>query len=370
MKRALAFSIAFLLCSATAEAQSKDPLAPLKAYASRMLPKCPNGAMTLEPVDASPQNFQPFVVSMRSATDQYCGAQKYLLYSPVTQQVVVGMMMELPANGKPTNVRIAEETSRMLKKPMTATVAPFPLPDGLKAVSITRPTPYGTFAFNGFVDGSERYLIVGARGSLKNDPVETIRQALGADTAARRGNKSSTVEIVEISDFQCPTCASAHKKIEPIIQQSLGKIQYTRIDLPLFENHEWSIPAAAGARAIQRVAPGKYWEYVDYVFKNQEAIGKRNFDQVIQEFAEDNDIDWPAVKAIYSSKSERQAILDQISRIYSIGVNSTPTFIVNGQVMGFGPSGEFTIDAIKAAIGSAKVVKAAAPAKKKTKNKK
>ena len=364
MKRALAFSIAFLLCSAAAEAQSKDPFAHLKSYASRILPKCPGGVLTLEPLEANVKNFNVFQVTVRS-TDQYCGAQKYLLYSPATQQVLVGMAIELPNNGKPTNVRIAEHTSQMLKKQMSATVAPFPLPDGLKAVSITRPTPHGSFAFNGFVDASEQYLIVGMRGSLKTDPIETIRQAVGASTAARRGNKNAAVEILEISDFQCPTCAHAHEKVEPIIQQSLGKIQYVRIDLPLFEHHEWAIPAAAAARAIQKVAPSKYWTYVDYVFKNQEAIGKRNFDEVIKEFAEDNDIDWAAVKPIYSSKSERQAILDQISRIYAIGVNSTPTFIVNGQVMGFGPAGDFTIDAIKSAIGSAKPAKAAAPAKKK-----
>lgn len=362
MKRALAFSVAFLLCSAAAEAQSKDPYAHIKAYAAKMLPRCPNGTLAVEPIDAQPKNFSAFTVTLRSS-DQYCGAQKYLLYSPATQQVLMGMVVELPANGKPANVRIAEITSQMLKKQMSATIAAFPLPDGLKAVQITRPTPHGSFAFHGFIDASERYLIVGSRGSLKTDPIETIRQALGTNTAVRRGNKSSKVEIVEISDFQCPTCAHAHEKIEPLIQQNLSKINYIRIDLPLFEHHEWAIPAAAAARAIQKVAPAKYWAWVDYVFKNQEAIGKRNFDQVIQEFAEDNDIDWAAVKPIYSSKSERQAILDQVSKIYAIGVTSTPTFIVNGQMMGFGPSGEFTINAIKTAIGSAAPAKATAKKK-------
>ena len=36
--------------------------------------------------------------------------------------------------------------------------------------------------------------------------------------------------------------------------------------------------AALGARAIQRVAPAAYWEYVDHIFKNQERIGTLNFD--------------------------------------------------------------------------------------------
>jgi hypothetical protein len=78
--------------------------------------------------------------------------------------------------------------------------------------------------------------------------------------------------------------------------KNLGKMNYVRIDLPLFEHHEWSVPAAMGARAIQRVAPTKYWQYVDYVFKNQEVIGKRKFDEVFKEFAEDHDLDWAALQ--------------------------------------------------------------------------
>lgn len=358
MRRALlALSIA-LLAASTASGQARDPLAHVRNYAARVLPQCPNGTITLEPMDAGPASFQTFQITLRSS-DKYCGAQKYLLYSPATQQVLIGALVQLPDNGKPLDVKIAEESSRILNKKMTTTVAPFPLPDGLKAVTISRPTEYGLFAYHAFADASGRYLVVGTRGSMKTDPIQTIRQGLGAATAARRGKKDAKVEILEISDFQCPTCARAHTNIEPIIQQNLSKVSYARIDLPLFEHHEWAVPAAAGARAIQRVAPDKYWTYVDYIFKNQETIGKRPFDQVFTEFCEDQDINWAAVKPIYVSKSERQAILDQVSRAYSLGIASTPTFVVNGQIMGFGPDGSFTIEAIKRAIGSA------TPAKKK-----
>jgi len=350
MKRALAFCIAFLLAPAALHAQARDPLAPIRNYAAKALPKCPNGTLSLEPVDIAVKGFQAYSVTVRS-TDQYCGTQKYMLYSPTSQQILMGTVLELPRNGKPVNTRIAEEATARLKKQMNAMVAPFPLPDGLKAVTISRGTPYGNFGFNGFVDASEGFLIVGSRGNLKTDPIETTKSAIGASTAARRGNKDAKVEILELSDFQCPTCAHAHEKIEPIIQANLNKINYVRIDLPLFEHHEWAVPAAAAARAIQKVAPAKYWTYVDYVFKNQENIGKQPFDKVIQDFAEDHDIDWNAIRPLYASKAERQAILDQVSKIYAVGIVSTPTFIVNGQQMGFGPEGTFTIEAIKSAIG-------------------
>ncbi len=358
MKRVL-IAVTLLFAASTAQAQSRDPFAHLKAYAGKVLPRCPAGTLTVEPVNAAgPAGFNVYTVTLRSS-DQYCGAQKYLMHSPKTQQVLIGAVIPLPNDGRPVAERITQEATRLLTKPVTATVAPFPLGDGLRAVAITRSTPYGTFAYNAFVDANNQFLIVGFRGTMTGDPAKALRETLGAATAMRRGNANAKVEVLEISDFQCPTCARAHEKLEPLIQQNLSKINYVRIDLPLFEHHEWAIPAAMGARALQKVAPAKYWAYVDYVFKNQEAIGKRKIDDVVREWMEDNDVDWAAISKIYNSKAERQALLDQISRAFAMGVSSTPTFVVNGQIMGFGPDGSFTMNAITSALGTT-----AAPAKK------
>ena len=353
MKRAL-FAVTLLAVSAVAHAQARvDSNATLKNYVARVLPRCPAGVLTLEEMTAQgPKNFTPYVATLRSS-DQYCGSQKYVLFSPKSQQVVVGTVIPLPKDGRPTNVRVNEEAKRLIGKDLTSTIAPFPLPDGLKAVTISRPTQWGPFAYNGFVDQSEQFLIVGFRGLLTADPAKTLRDAMNVSAGARRGTTAAKAEIIEISDFQCPTCARAHEKLEPLLSKNLSKVNYIRLDLPLFEHHEWAVPAALGARALQKVAPAKYWSYVDYIFKNQEQIGKMKIDDVVRGWMEDNDVDWNAVSKIYNSKTERQAILDQVSRAYTLGIASTPTFIINGQIMGFGPEGTFTIEAIKSAIGSA-----------------
>jgi protein-disulfide isomerase len=347
MKRAL-LALTLFVCSAAVHAQRLDPTGPLRDYAAKVLPRCPGGVLTLEPMAAGPANFSAFAARVRS-TDQYCGVQKYLLYSPKTQQILIGAVIPLADDSRPAPDRIVEQATKLLNAKVKATVSPFPLPDGIKAVAITRDTPFGPFAYNGFLDQSGKFLMVAFRGSLSVDPAKSLREALGAAGGVRRG--TGQAEIIELSDFQCPTCARAHEKVEPIIQKNLSKISYVRIDLPLFEHHEWAIPAALGARAINRVAPGKYWQYVDYVFKNQEAIGKRKFDQVLREWTEDHDVDFAAVNKIYSSATERQALLDQVSRAFTLGIAATPTFLVNGQIMGFGPDGDFTVAAINTAIG-------------------
>ncbi len=359
MKRAL-FAVTLLAVSAVAHAQARvESNAALKNYVAKVLPRCPGGTLTLEAMGTDgPANFTPYVATLRSS-DLYCGSQKYVLYSPKSQQVIIGTVIPLPKDKRPTTVRVTEEAKRLIGKEITSAIAPFSLPDGLKAVTITRPTPWGPFAYNAYVDGSEQFLIVGFRGLMTTDPAKTLRDAMNVAAGARRGSAKAKAEIIEISDFQCPTCARAHERLEPLLQKNLGKVSYIRLDLPLFEHHEWAIQAAMGARAIQRVAPAKYWAYVDHVFKNQETIGKRKFDDVIKEFADDNDLDWAALAKIYHSKSERQALLDQVSRAFAAGIASTPTFVVNGQIMGFGPDGAFTLDSIKNALSAAPAKKAA-----------
>lgn len=350
MKRTLLALLA--LTAFSASAQTPD-LSTLKAYAAKALPLCSGSVITLEQMSQrGPAGFIPYGLTQTS-TDETCGRKTFFLYSPTSRQVLIGSVFPLPADARPATDRIAEVVLEALKKPVHVTVAPFPLPDGLRAVDMARDTPHGPFSYHGFLDAQQAWMIVGFRGNLMTDPSQSLLDSINMSAAVRRGNPKAKVKIIELSDFECPTCARAHKKVEPIIAKNLSKIDYYRLDLPLFEHHEWAMDAALGARAISRVAPSKYWSYVDFVFNNQESIvnARQPFTTVLKNFSEDHDIPWPAVEKVVKSSAERTALLEQVSRSFDVGVNSTPTYIVNGRVLGFGPEGTYTIEQIKKAIG-------------------
>lgn len=351
MKRAFLASILalFPLC---AMAQRASLNAQLTDFASRSLAKCPEEKVSVAPIgQIGPKGFTAYTLIQESA-DPSCQRKTYLLHSPLTGQILIGTIFTLEQDARPVTMRIAEVAGQALKEPVVATIAPFPLPDGVHSVSImTQAKAAGGFTYHGYLDGSSNYLIVGTRGNLNTDPGKTLIDSIGLSGATRRGNPKSKVQIIELSDFQCPTCAKAHKKVEPIIAKNLDKVDYYRLDLPLFEHHEWALDAALGARALAKVAPAKYWNYVNFVFDNQETISKQSFDKVLQNFAEDNDVNWKAIEKIYKSPVEKKALIDQVSRAFDNGVLSTPTYIINGQVLGFGPEGSFTINAIKSALG-------------------
>ncbi|HEV7569925.1 MAG TPA: thioredoxin domain-containing protein [Thermoanaerobaculia bacterium] len=353
MKRAL-LATTLALIPFSVLAQRAPTLAnALTSFASRSLAKCPEAKISVTPLgQEGPRGFTLYTLSQESS-DPSCQRKTYMLHSPVSGQVVIGTIFSLPQDGRPLSARIAEVGSAALKEPVSATIAPFPLPDGMHAVSIVKQSKAagGGFTYHGFVDASNGFLIVGTRGNLNADPGKTLIESIGLTGATRRGNPKSKIQIIELSDFECPTCAKAHKKVEPIIAKNLDKVDYYRLDLPLFEHHEWALAAALGARAISKVAPSKYWSYVNFVYENQETIGKQPFDKFFQNYIEDHDINWKAIEKIYRSPVEKKALIDQVSRAFDNGVLSTPTYIINGQVLGFGPEGQFTIDAIKNALG-------------------
>lgn len=350
--KTLTLAFAALLAAVTLSAANPVDETALKTWATKAMQRCPGATATMDFIDrpGGPSNFRTYRVEQKSS-DEHCGSQSFLLFSPVTQQIFFGSVIALPDDQRPLATRLSEHAGKLLKQTITARLSPLTLPDGVRPVALTRETPYGPFAYNGYVDASGKFLFIGILGNLKENPALTLRKALGVDSGAKRGNGVSKTEIIEISDFQCPTCARAHEALEPLVSKSLGRISYIRLDLPLFEHHQWAMSAALGARAIQRVAPAKYWQYVDHVFDNQEKIANLNFDKFLKDFVEDNDIQWKPVEKIYKSASERTALLDQVSRAFAAGVVSTPTIIINGQRMGFGDSA-FAIEAMKSALGA------------------
>lgn len=352
MKRLLLATVMALvpLCALAQRAPSLNSA--LTDFASRSLPQCPGAKLTVSPMgQVGPTGFVLYMLAQES-TDPSCQHKTYMLHSPVSGQVLIGTIFPLEPNGKSPTERIVAVAQEALKEKVTASIAPFPLPDGIHAVSIVKQAKgVGNFTYHAFVDSSSNYLIVGTRGNLRDDPGKTIIDTIGLGGATHRGNRKAPVQIIEFSDFECPTCAKAHKRVEPIIAKNLDKVDYYRLDLPLFEHHEWALDAALGARALSKVAPAKYWTYVNFVFENQETISKQPFDKFFQNYCEDNDVNWKAAEKIYHSPLEKKALVDQVSRAFDNGILSTPTYIINGQILGFGPEGTFTIDAIKKALG-------------------
>ena len=99
MKRTLLATIVALL-PLCAFAQRAD-MATLRIYATKAMPRCPGSVITLDQLPSSgPAGFIPYDLTQTS-TDKYCGSKKTLLYSPASQQIVVGTVFPLAPDQRP-----------------------------------------------------------------------------------------------------------------------------------------------------------------------------------------------------------------------------------------------------------------------------
>src|SRR5437773_1661206 len=132
MNRISAFFLATLFTGSAYAAPPTD-VAALKSYATKALPLCSDEKLTLDRLDQlGPTGFMTFSLTLESS-DTTCGRHTNLLYSPSTQQILIGSVIPLAPDNRPADVRVAERSSELLKEPMTASLSrTFPLPDGLK----------------------------------------------------------------------------------------------------------------------------------------------------------------------------------------------------------------------------------------------
>jgi protein-disulfide isomerase len=148
------------------------------------------------------------------------------------------------------------------------------------------------------------------------------------------GNKDAKVTLVEYSDFQCPACRAFEDIVKQLKESYSGedlKIVYRHF--PLRSIHPNADLAAQAAEAAGE--EGKFWEMKDILFKNQAEWSKekdpkglfgayaKSIGLDVAEFDED---------LLPEDDSKERVEKDYQSGV-ALGVNSTPTFILNGVVL-------------------------------------
>jgi protein-disulfide isomerase len=335
-------SALLLLAALTATsylAAASPPTSQLRTYLERSFGRCPGAKIQMKREASSPRGFVAYKVRLTSSVEE-CGRQADFLFSTTGNQVLFVNLFALPSDSRPLEARLTDFGQSVLKKSVRVSIGKNVLEDGLRAVTFFTNGKVGPFELHGYTDASGSFLIVGRRGHLNVDP----RAALLADlpsTSLRQGKQDAAIQIVELSDLQCPTCKQAHELLTKFVEANVDRVSYTRIDLPIFDIHEWTLSASLAARAIQRLSPQHYWQFVDYIFQNQAVIESSMVDTFIHDFVDGNGIDRQKFDALYNSPVERAALVHQIEHLFDISIATAPTVLVNGQEIFFGSQGSY-----------------------------
>jgi len=148
------------------------------------------------------------------------------------------------------------------------------------------------------------------------------------------GDPNAPISVVEYADFQCVWCQYAFENVEPALIRdyiNTGKVFLT------FEPFNFIGPESqrAGEAAYCANDQGKFWEYHDLLYSNWAGENEGAFsDPNLFKFAGKIDFDQEAFAECFNSGKYTQLVIDKAAEASAAGINSTPTFLVNGQAVG------------------------------------
>src|SRR5687768_6043646 len=154
------------------------------------------------------------------------------------------------------------------------------------------------------------------------------------------GSASAPVTIVEFSDFQCPFCQRVAPTLKQVQKTYGDKVRIVWKDFPLTQIHPEAFKAGEAAHCAGE--QGKFWEYHDRLFANQQALQPDS----LKKYAADAGLDAAKFNACVDTSKYGDRVREGVAQGSRLGVNSTPTLYVNGRMM----SGAQPYEAIAAVI--------------------
>lgn len=138
------------------------------------------------------------------------------------------------------------------------------------------------------------------------------------------GPDDAQITIVEFSDFQCPFCRRFHDETyQALLDAYPGQIRFVYRNLPLTSIHPNAMPAAIASLCAND--QNKYWEFHEKLFSS-ETLDEATYIQ----YATDLGLDVETFTACLTSGSHDEFIQQDMDFSLGLGVQSTPTFFVNG----------------------------------------
>jgi protein-disulfide isomerase len=144
-----------------------------------------------------------------------------------------------------------------------------------------------------------------------------------------KGNPEAQVTLVEYSDFQCPACASFFPMIKRLEEEFGQDLRIVYRHFPLAQIHPFAELAGRAAEAAGK--QGKFWEMHDLLFENQTTWSRGSARDMFTSFAEQLELNVDQFQQDMDSKEAKDEVRNNYSSGLRAGVNSTPSFFLNGQ---------------------------------------
>ena len=180
------------------------------------------------------------------------------------------------------------------------------------------------------------FFIFGKNTTPSNVPIEPAELAdagqLTRSDSPVRGPADAKVTIVEFADFQCPACKNAVPVVEEVLAKYPTQVKLIFRHFPISSIHQHADETSLAGEAAKN--QGKFWEWYSKMYEKQgewSVQSKRKITEFLANYAKDLGLDSDKYNADKTSSAARDIIARDLADADALGVDSTPTFFVNGK---------------------------------------
>ena len=176
---------------------------------------------------------------------------------------------------------------------------------------------------------------------------ELIKIDITPDDDPSIGREDAPITIVAFSDYQCPFCSNGFETLKELLDKKRDMVRVIVRDFPLPSHKDARMAAEAAECAEDQ---GKFWEYADLLFTNQQSLHHEK----LSEYAEHIGLDREQFSECLYSGRQRQEVEQDITDAKMAGISSTPSLVINGYYIAGIPSLDY-LEEVLTAIEQGKV---------------
>ncbi len=187
------------------------------------------------------------------------------------------------------------------------------------------------------VHAAASYVLYGPPGSLRKQMTQFVerqpRHSVETSSDPHLGAPHGAMQMVEFSDFFCPSCQRA-SKLTPVLLSGHGDaLTVIFKNFPLDQECNGSVSRTVHPQACRVAAAGecaneqgKFWPFHDLVFHETPPYAVTKLDSDVARIG----LDVAAFRQCMDSGRGMEAVKRDVEQGMKLGIASTPTYLVNG----------------------------------------
>jgi protein-disulfide isomerase len=227
---------------------------------------------------------------------------------------------------------------------------------GFAEVTAIFNTPQGQQPFRLYVTPDQKFALYGELIPFGADPFAADRATLKAVNGPTHGPADASITIVEFGDLECPACKAAQAPLTKLIEEE-PKAKLIYQNFPLESVHKWALLGAKYLTCIGQQSNDTAFKFISTVYDHQGEVTPDTADAMLKGYAKTAGANVDSLSSCIAKPETDAKIRESIKLGEKLGVNSTPTFFINGRkIVGFGANTRY--EDVKAMVdyymGSAK----------------